>query len=115
RLDVAMDDQILMRVMHGGTDIAKEAQPLLDAEALPVAVRGDGHSLHVFHDQEREVCIRDAAVEQLRDVRMVQRGKDLSLGDEAAMKFLVVSTASQHFDRDSASILTVGRVGQVED
>ena len=81
-----MDDEILVRVVHGGAHIMEETQPLLDPEALAVAVGGDRHAIHVLHDEERQLSVGDAAVEQLRDVRVVQRREDLSFGDKAAIE-----------------------------
>ena len=85
------------------------------SESLPVAVGGDGHSIHVLHDEEGELPIGDTTVEELRDVRVIQRREDLSFGDEAPVELVGVGAASQQLDRDPASILAIGAFSQVDD
>ena len=84
-------------------------------ESLPVAVAGDGHSIHVLHDEEGELPIGDSAIEKLRDVRMIQRGEDLSFGDEAPVELLGIGLLSQQLDRDPLAILAIGAFSQVDD
>src|SRR5678816_753349 len=38
RFDVAMYDEILVRVSHGGADIEKESKPVLERKVRPLAV-----------------------------------------------------------------------------
>ena len=87
-----------MRVLHGGAHLAEQTQPL--ARCRGVAGRSTsviGDALDVLHDEVRQASVGDhAAVEQPRDVGVVQRREDLPLGDEsAAMQIVGVRAAAQ--------------------
>ena len=49
RLDVAMDDQVLMRIAHGIAYEKEEIQALADRETLLVGVLIDGLAIDIFH------------------------------------------------------------------
>jgi hypothetical protein len=53
---------------------------------VAIAVGGDRQTVDVLHHEIRKLPFGRAAVEQLRDVRMTQRGEDLPLGDEAPVE-----------------------------
>ena len=48
-----MHDEVLMRVMHRGTNRLKELEPGYDVQAVRVAVLVDGHAVDIFHDDVR--------------------------------------------------------------
>ncbi len=50
-LDVTVDDALLVGVLDGFADLCEELQPLLDVQALSIAVLGDGDTRHVLHDE----------------------------------------------------------------
>ena len=84
RLEVAVDDQVLVRVAHRlARRRAKSRSRSSTLEPTRVAVLGDRLALDVLHGEPRPPVVRDAAVEQPGDVRMVQPGEDLPLGEEA--------------------------------
>ncbi len=83
RLDVAVDDPFLMRVLDRRTHLTKERESLARAESGLVAVLGDGDSLHELHDEERTSLVRRARVEDLGDVRVVHHRERLPFGLEA--------------------------------
>ncbi len=80
RLEIAMDDQVLVGRMHGGTHAAEERQPFLERQAMPVAVQVDAFAVHVLHDEIRDAVAGRAAIEQAADVAMVEARQDLALG-----------------------------------
>ena len=51
RLDVAVDDALLMRVLDGVTDLDEEIEPFLGGELVLVAVIGDLDPAHQFHHE----------------------------------------------------------------
>ncbi len=57
RLQVAMYDEILVRVLNRRTDVAEEVEPGPDVEATDVAVPVQGFSLHVLHREVRPPVI----------------------------------------------------------
>ena len=81
-LDVAMNDQPLMRVLDRGADLEKEFQSLCDGRALSVAVFGNGPAVDQFHYQIRS-AERAAAIEKARNVRVLEAGKNLAFVFEA--------------------------------
>ena len=84
-LQVAVHDQVLVRVLHGVADLAKQLEPRRDRQTLLVAVLVDRLAVHVLHDEVRRTLGRRTAVEEAGDVRMVQFGENLALGAEAAL------------------------------
>ena len=67
-LDVAVDHQVLMDVVHGRAQIAEQIDPLVHAELPHVAIHIDGIAFDVLHDEIRRAFLGRAAVEQVRDV-----------------------------------------------
>src|SRR5207244_908314 len=51
RLDVAVDDAFLVRVLDGVTNLAEQRQPLAGGELFVIAVVGDFNRAHQFHDK----------------------------------------------------------------
>ena len=83
RLDVAMDDPLLMRVLHRLADGDKQFQTLARCQLGLITVLGDGHAADQFHYEERPAGVRRPGVEHLRDVGMVHQRQRLPLGLEA--------------------------------
>ncbi len=52
RLEVAMDDQILVRVGDRGADFAEQLQPFVHRERMRRAVVQEWPPLHILHDEE---------------------------------------------------------------
>ena len=114
RLEVAVDEQPLVRVVDRGADVAEEREARRDVESVPAAVLQDVDAVDVLHDEVREPVVRRADVEQARDVRVVERRQDPALGAEAAQHVFGVEPASHELDRDvSAEVGGLVR-GQVD-
>ncbi len=101
RLDVAVDDQVLVRVLHGGADVTKELEARRGVEPVRVAVVDDRLPLDVLHREVRPAVRRAATVEQARDERMLEAGENLALVPEAADDAVGVHAALEHLDRDA--------------
>ena len=82
RLQVAVDDPLLVGVLHGLADRDEQLQPGPHREPLPVAVVGDRLALDQLHHEERLVGLGGAAVEDAGDVGVVHQGQRLPLGVE---------------------------------
>ena len=78
-----------------------------------VGVAIDRRALHVLHHEVGKALGRGAAVEEPRDVRMVQRGEDLPLVAEAADDQLRVHAAADHLDGDRV-LEIAGAPGQID-
>src|SRR6185436_7839597 len=72
----------------------------------------DANSLDVFHHQVRKSVGRRSAVDQSRDVGMVEASKYLALQAEAAEDFLRVHSALHQLDGDALLELVVETRGQ---
>ena len=99
RLDVAVDDQVLVRVLNGGADVTKELQARGGVEPVRVAVIDDRLPFDVLHGEVRPAVRRAATVEQARDERMLEAGENLPFVPEAPHDAVGVHAALEHFDR----------------
>ena len=71
RLQVAVDDPLLVRVLNRRADELEQVEAVADAEPVRVAVFGERHAFDQFHDEKRRSRFRRARVQQLGDVRMI--------------------------------------------
>ena len=92
RLEIAVHDQVLMRVLHGVAHLEEQAQALLDRQPLLLAPRGDLHAGDVLENNVGRAVISGAAVEQSRDVGVLQVRENLPLATESRDR-LVASRA----------------------
>ena len=109
-----MDDQVLVGVLHRGTDIEENLEALLRGEVAGSAPFEQGRSLHVLHDEIGLPVGRRSPVEQPRDVRMIEARDDLPLGSEAAIHLIARDADSRQLDRDSLLEVLVGPPGEVD-
>jgi hypothetical protein len=79
RLEVAVDDPLLVGVLHRLAHGDEQFQPLPGCEPVPVAVAGDGHALDQLHDEVRAAFGGSAGVEDAGDVGVVHEGQRLAL------------------------------------
>ena len=101
RLDVAVDDQVLVRVLNRGADVPEELQARGGVEPVRVAVVDDRLSFDVFHGEVRPAVRRAAAVEKAGDERVLEAGENLTFVPEAADDAVGVHAALEHLDRDA--------------
>ncbi len=81
-LQVAVDDPLLVGVLHRLADGDEQLQPGPDRKPMAVAVLGDRHPAHQLHHEERLAGRGGAAVVDAGDVRVVHQGQRLPLGVE---------------------------------
>ena len=60
RLDVAVDDALLMRVLNRAANLNEEIQPLGSREIALVAVIGNFYAAHQFHRKRLVKCLKSA-------------------------------------------------------
>lgn len=110
RLQVAVHEEPLMGVVHRGADVAEEGEACRDVEDAPAAVLEDVDAVDVLHDEVGEPLRRGADVQEPRDVRVVEGGKDPALGAEAAEDVVGIEPAAHELDRDvSAEVVGLVR------
>ena len=83
RLDVAVDDQIRVRVLDGAHDLKKERDAAGEGEGALGGEDVDAQAVDVLQDQVRLPRLADTGVEQPGDVGMGQPGERGSLPAEA--------------------------------
>lgn len=110
RLQITMNDEMLMRVLHGGADLPKKLQAFAHVELLLLAILIQRQPFDVFHHEVRSPVFGCAAVEQTRDVRMVQIGQNLPFVLEAALQFF--AAGAHQLDGDLLLELIVSAFGQ---
>ena len=99
RLDVPMDHHLPMRELDGRADRQEQPQQLGRLEVLPGAKLIDGLPLDELHDVVRESVVGRAAVEQPRDVGVIEARQDLPLIAEPAQNEIGVHAALDDLDR----------------
>ena len=83
RLDVAVDDEPLVGVRDAVTDLQKERETIVEREIALRAVPIDRHAVDVLHHEIGPTLGGRAAVEQPRDVGVLQPGEKLPLAMES--------------------------------
>ena len=82
RLEVAVDDALLVGVLDGLADGDEQLEPLPQRQLALVAVAGDRDALDQLHHEERAAVVGGAGVEHPGDVRVVHQRQRLPLGLE---------------------------------
>ena len=113
-LDVAMDDQVLVRVLHRCADFREHLESRRGVQAARLAVLVDRLPLDELHREVGQAVGRGAAVEQAADVGMVEAGEYLALVAEAADDRVGVHAALEHFERDAFLEGVVAADGKVD-
>ena len=112
-LQVAVHDQTLMRVLHGGQHLQHQAQSLADGKAPRVAIGIDALAFDQFHRQIRRAVTADSAVEQHGDIRMAQGSQDLALAAEALACSLRIHADADQLERGVLRVRAVGARGTI--
>src|SRR5712692_396981 len=92
-----MNDEVLMRVLDRGANCAKELQPLSGTEVIRVHILSDRLAFNVLHDEVRQVSFGCTAIQQPRDVRMIEIGKYLTFVTKTPHDEISVHAALNQF------------------
>ena len=84
RLDVAMDDALLMRVLDGLADPDEQGQTLAGRQPVLVAVIRDANPAHQLHHEIWPSGGRAARIKHLGDVRVIHQRQGLPLRLESS-------------------------------
>jgi hypothetical protein len=93
RLQVAMDDRLLVGVLDALANQNEQLQTLTNGELFLVAVFGDGPAHDILHDEVRPALRCFARIKDVRDRGMIHQGQRLALGVEAGHHFPRVHTS----------------------
>ena len=103
RLDVAMDDALLVRVLDGVANLDEQPQTIPRRKAPFIAEVRDAHTPDQFHDEERPSGLRGPAVENTGDVRMIHQRQRLPFRLEPRHHAAGVHARLQDLERDTPS------------
>ena len=78
-----MDDEVLMGVLDGRAHLAEEHEPRLESERALVAVGVEGNAEDALHHDVGQALLGRPAVEQPRDVGMIECRQDAPLLEES--------------------------------
>ena len=109
-----MDDQPLVGELDGGTDLHEEAEAFGDRQVRLATVVVDGLALDVLHDEVGHAAGHGAAVDQPRDVGVIELREDLPLALEPRDAVLDAEAEPDHLDRRPALERLVHALGQVD-
>jgi len=82
----ASSNSVLVRVLHGLAHRGEQLEALFDRHAQPVAVAVNRLALDVLHGDVGITGIADAAIVELRDVRVHQCSQDAALSAETVQQ-----------------------------
>jgi hypothetical protein len=103
RLDVAVDDPFLMRVLNRPADLGKKLQPAPGIEPPLVAELRNRNAAHQLHDEVGASAFGHIRVEHFGDIRVVHQGQGLPLGLEAGQHLAGIHAGLDNFQRDLAA------------
>ena len=109
---IAMHDEVLMRVMHRATELLEKAQARRQRRHFFCPPNTERQAFDIFHHEERLAFGGGAAIEQARDIRMYQTGQNLAFAAQALECVGGWKTTDQ-LDRDLALIFAIRAFGQI--
>ena len=113
RLDVAMNDAFLMRMLKGVTDGNEEFQALAGGEPILVAVLGDGDAVDVLHHEKGPPVIAGSGVKNVGDIGVVHQRQRLTFALEARQHLPAIHAQLDDFQCNLAAN-RVRLLGQVD-
>jgi hypothetical protein len=102
RLQIPVNDPLLMGVVHSVADLNEQFEPLPGRESVAIAIRRDRFAAHALHGEVRTALGRGTSIEHLRDRRMRHDCQRLTLGLEARDHLARVHASLDHFERHLA-------------
>src|SRR5690606_3814581 len=99
-----------VRMPDGGADIAEPAPACANAEASGIAPARERIAAHELEGEPGPTVGCHTAVDEAREVGMVEAGEDAALAQEAGLHVVEVEAAADQLDRDF--LFEVGGVPQ---
>ena len=103
RLQVAVDDRFLVRVLNAVAYLKEQLEPLRHRQAMLVAMLVDRNALDVVHHEVRPPVLRGSGVEDPSDVAVVHQRQRLSFGLEASDDLARVHAPADELERHATS------------
>ena len=99
RLQIAMNDQVLMSVSDGGTEFAKKREPLADRQAVVLAIFLQPFARDIFHHEIGRADGGNARAVKPRDMRMIETRQNPRFLPELPDQMPSAKTLLDEFDR----------------
>src|SRR5437762_4400107 len=96
-----MDDMTIVRMLDGVENGKTQLNALDGRQAMVVGVAIDRSAGHVLHDEVGQAVGCGAAIEERRDVGMLERSQNLAFVPKSADDQLGVHSAPNHLDGDA--------------
>ncbi len=112
-LQIAVNDQVLVRVLHGAADADEQPEPSLDREVVDVAIPVDRQAVDELHHEVRQAVVGRSAVDQAGDVRVIEVGENLAFVPETLLDEGGVEAGSDDLDRDLLVVLVIGPAAEI--
>src|SRR5258707_9406512 len=112
-LDVAVDNQVSVRILHRAADFGKQLEPARNGETVRVAIAVDALAIDVLHHKVGQAFFGCSAIQQRGDVRMYERGENLPLVPKAGDDEFRVHPALDDLDRYLLAVRLVHPFGEV--
>ena len=113
-LDVAMDNQVLMRVRDRSADLAEQVEPVSNRQLMSAAIFVDWLTIDVLHDEIWGAFTGCPTVEQARDVGVLEAGENLPFVAETLEHRLGLHAALDQLDRDAHLELRIGALAEID-
>src|SRR5215217_2562193 len=108
-----MNHCVTMCVGDRGAHVTKKFQSFSDRESMFVAILIDWQPFDVLHYEIRQAVLGCAAVEEARDIRMIEAGEYLSLVTEVAKHRIGIHATLDQLNSDPFFVLFVGTLSQI--
>ena len=109
-----MGDEVLVRVVDRGRDLAEQLQPGADREGQALAPAVDRLARHVLHDEVRPAVGRCPGIVETGDAGVLEAPQDVLLETEAAQHVVGVEAAADELHRHALVELAVGAHREVD-
>ena len=112
--DIAVDDELAVRVLHRVAKRQDQADAIIDRELVRTGEIDNRRAVNVLHDKIGRAGFGAAAVQQSRDVRVVEIGENLAFLDETLDLFGCRTQPVNHLDGYLLLELVVRSFGEVD-
>lgn len=106
-----MDGEVLVCVRDGRANFSKECEALAKIQTVLLAVAVDAIALYVLDSEKRLSVLGGPSVEKTRDIRMIERCKNVAFDAKPAKCLNRVEPVTYKFQRDA--LLEIIALGQV--
>ncbi len=112
-LDVAVDNQVSVRILHRAAHRGKQLEPARNGETVRVAIGVEVLAIDVLHHEVGQTFFGCSAIQQRGDVRMRERGENLPLVAKARDDEFRAHPALDDLDRNLLVVRLVHAFGEV--